>query len=292
MAAGDFIGTLAPLYLCVAIGFVWSRMDQPFDLRFIGELVYLVGAPALVLSAIANGRAPLPAVAMMAGAALLSVAVCAALGAALLRLAGGGSRIDLPLLALPLAGAIGLAIARHRYGPAGYALAAGYFAPIAMLAASLGRAASRGSWRLRALAGAPASWAIAAALALAFMLGGGSPPGWIAKTANLLGGMVAPTLMLMIGVSLARTRFAIGTTTFLGFARIALGGAVGLALARMLTFGPLATTVLVLQGTAPVELFWAVSADASDQAPHAAPAAAWSFVFTLLIQPAILLAIG
>jgi hypothetical protein len=50
--------------------------------------------------------------------------------------------------------------------------------------------------------------------------------------------------------------------------------------------------VLVLQGAAPVELLWSISADASDQAPHTALSTAWSFVFALLAQPAILLAIG
>jgi hypothetical protein len=289
-SATDLIAVLLPLYLCVAIGFVWSRTDQPFDLRFIAEFVYLVGAPALVLSAIANGRVPPRAVAMMAGAALLAGATCAAIGAVLLRAAGRGGWAKLPVLALPMAGAIGLTIARHRFGAEGYALAAAYFAPIAMLAAGLGRAASRG-WRCPyLLLGAPALWVVAAAFA--FVLAGGSPPRWLIKTAALLGGMVAPTLMLMIGVSLARTRLALGRATLLGFARVALGGAVGLALARILALGPVASAVLVLQGAAPVELFWSISADASDQAPHTAPSAAWSFVFTLLAQPAILLAIG
>jgi malate permease and related proteins len=286
MTIPDMITALLPLYVAVAIGFAWARTGQPFDPHFLAEFIYLIGVPALILSALGGGELPPSTIAVMAGAALASVALCTLIGAAVVR-ATGSQWIDLPLIALPLAGAIGVTVAREHFGAEGYALAVACFAPIAMLAVSLGHAASRGAWRLPILAGSPALWVIAAAFAVA--LSGWIPPRWVGKTADIVGASVAPCLMLVIGVMLARTVLRPGAAMLFGLTRVGVGGIAGLVVASLFGLGPAASAVLVLQGAMPVELAWALSADPGAGAPRAGESMSWSLVFALIALPGIVL---
>jgi malate permease and related proteins len=284
MNAGDFAAVLLPIYACVAAGYAWTRAGQPFDLRFIADFVYLVGAPALVLSQASASAPSAGAIAGMASAALLALAVSALIAWPAIRRAGQ-TLAPLPALALPLSGAMGLTVAGALRGAEGMALATTYFAVTAMVACGLDRAAAKGAWRADTITSAPALWAIAAAFLLT--LTGWAPPRWVANTSHLLGGLVAPTLMLMMGAVLARTPPRSTTGAALGAARILLGGAVGLGLAHVLGLGPAARAIVVLQGAMPVEMLWAVAPERGT-----AEIAAWSYVFALIALPALVLALA
>lgn len=284
MSAGDFAAVLVPVYAAVAAGYGWTRAGQPFDLRFIAEFVYLVGAPALVLSTAGRGAPSTGALAEMAGAALLVLALSALVAWPTVRRAGL-TLGPLPALALPLTGAMGITVATALHGAAGEALAAAYFAVTAMVAVALDRAAASRRWTAAAMLDAPAFWAVAAAFALT--LAGWVPPRWVANTAHLLGALVAPTLMLMMGAVLVRTPPAGDRAALLGAARIALGAGAGLLVAVLLGVGPAARAVLVLQGAMPVEMLWAVAPERGS-----AETAAWSYVFVLIALPPLVLALA
>ncbi len=284
MTAGAYADMLVPIYACVAAGYGWARAGQPFDLRFVAAFVYLVGAPALVLSTAGPGAPSTGALAAAAGAALLVLAVAALIAWPAVRRAGLGLG-PLPALALPLTGAMGLTVAAGLRGHEGAALAAAMFAVTAMVAAALDRCAETGVWRASTMVDAPAFWAIAAAFAVT--LAGWVPPHWVANTAHLLGALVAPSLMLMMGVVLARTPPRGDRSALLGAARIALGAAVGYGVAHLLGLGPAARTVLVLQGAMPVEMLWAVAPERGG-----AEIAAWSYAFSLVALPALVLVLA
>ena len=284
MSAGDFAAILLPVYACVAAGYVWTRMGQPFDLRFISAFIYLVGAPALVLSQAAVSPPDSGTIAGMAATALLALAVSAMIAWPAIRIAGF-SLAPLPALALPLSGATGLTVAGALRGPEAMALATTYFAVTAMVACALDRAATRNEWRPGVIFGSPASWAIGAAFLLTLI--GWSPPRWVANTSHLLGDMVAPTLMLMMGAVLARTPPRANTAAALGAARIALGAVIALVLVRTLGLGPAARIVVVLQGVMPVEMLWGVAPERGT-----AEIAAWSYVFSLIALPVLVVALA
>ena len=48
----QLIPIVVPVFLCVGIGFCWSRLDVPFDREFITRIVMNVGAPCLILDGI------------------------------------------------------------------------------------------------------------------------------------------------------------------------------------------------------------------------------------------------
>ncbi len=283
MNAGDFAAALVPIYACVAAGYAWTRAGQPFDLRFIADFVYLVGAPALVLSQAGKGAPSADALGAVAGAAALALAISAAIAWPASRRAGY-KLACLPALALPLTGAMGLAVAPVVAPAHGAALATTYFAVTAMVAVALDRAAGKADWRASTMLGAPALWAIAAAFALTFA--GWDPPRWVANTAHLLGALVAPTLLLMMGAVIARTPPAANRAAMLAAGRIALGAAVGFALARWLGLGPEARAIVVVQGVMPVEMLWAVAPERGT-----AEAGSWSYVYALIALPVLVVAL-
>ncbi len=284
MTAGDYAAILMPIYACIAAGYAWTRAGQPFDLRFIADFVYLVGAPALVLSQAGADAPPAGALGAVAGAAALALLVSAAIAWPASRRAGY-ALAALPALALPLTGAIGLAVAPALAPAHGAALATAYFAVTAIVATAIDRAAGRGDWRAGTILGAPAAWAIALAFALG--LAGWVPPRWVANTSHLLGALVAPTLLLMMGAVLARTPPAGNRAAALGAARIALGAVVALVLVRVLGLSPAARAVVVLQGVMPVEMLWGVTPERGT-----AEAAAWSYVFALIALPVLIVSLA
>jgi predicted permease len=81
-------------------------------------------------------------------------------------------------------------------------------------------------------------------------------PRWLANTADLLGGMTIPLMLLTLGVSLASIRPQhIGSGLVLGGLRIVLGAAVGWAVGTALGLQSLERAVLVVQSSMPVAVF-------------------------------------
>ena len=43
---------IAPLFVCAGIGFVWGRLDRPFDAQMVTGLALSFGMPCLILSSL------------------------------------------------------------------------------------------------------------------------------------------------------------------------------------------------------------------------------------------------
>ena len=251
------IDVVVPVYLCVAGGYLWARIERPINLSFVSAFVYVVGAPPLVYAAlkrVPDGSVP---IGPLAEATVLAL-VLGGLAAVLVSLAAGRHLgASGRGLALPFAGAMGLAVLRNGFGDPGLAQGVVYFAVATIAAATLGRAAAQGRWGVASLFGSPIGWALAAALILAALPG--TPPKFVLNTTNLLGGLVVPVMLIAAGVALGRVD---GTALLralpFGIARIAIGFAVGVVVAEVLALEHLARAVVILETATPVAFLWPV----------------------------------
>lgn len=251
------VGVVVPVYLCIAGGYFWARIERPIDLSFVSAFVYVVGAPPLVYAAIKrvpDGSVPLgplveATVLALALGGLLAVLVSLAAGR-YLGVSGRG-------LALPFAGAIGLAVLRNGFGEPGLAQGVVYFAVATIAAATLGRAAALGRWNASSIFGSPLGWALAAALALAALPG--TPPKFVLNTTNLLGGLVVPVMLIAAGVALGRVSGpALLRALPFGIARIAVGVAVGIGVAELLALEHLSRAAVILETATPIAFLWPI----------------------------------
>jgi hypothetical protein len=278
----DLLAVLAPVYLCVGAGYFWARTGRGFDLAFVTAFAYVLGAPSLVFSAI--HRAPLDA-GEVAGAALLALGVCAALGAGGLALARRNLAGVAPL-ALPCAGAMGLSVARDAFGAEGLALGAAFLAVALFAQATFGRAAAAGRWDTATLAGSPIAWGVLAALALAALPW--TPPRWALNTTWLLGGTVVPVALIAQGVVLARAPWRESLAAWpIALGRVGIGLAAGLAVAAALGLDGAARAIVILETAMPVALLWPIYRARAADSDGALAETAASIVLGLIVLPGL-----
>jgi predicted permease len=264
---GELFAIIAPLFVGAGIGYVWGRLDRPYDADLITSLVFLFGTPCLVFSTLTKlevDPAALGEIAVAAAAALITFMM---VGGVILRLAGLPYHSYLPALTFPNAGSAGLPLCLFAFGDVGLALAIAYFAVTSTSQFTIGMWIASGELSARRLLGTPLLYAIA--VALVFMLTGTEPPAWIANSTRIVGGLTIPLMLITLGVSLARLR----VTSFrraLAFSllRLGLGIAVGLGLAYVFGLDGAARGVFILECTMPVAVFNYLFAQRFRRAPH------------------------
>ena len=255
----DFAAVLVPVYVCVAGGFLWARIERPVDLSFVSSFVYVVGAPPLVFAALERAPAGSIPLGTLAEAAVFAIALGGLLAALLSIAAGRRLGASGRALALPFAGAMGLSVLRDALGAAAFAQGTVYFAVATLAAATIGRAAARGRWDMASLFGSPIAWGMAAALVLVAVPW--TPPKFLVNTANLLGGVVVPVMLIAAGVALGR----VATGDLLrglpsGLARLAVGLIAGFVVADALALDHIARAVVILETAMPIAFLWPIYA--------------------------------
>ncbi|TVS00153.1 MAG: AEC family transporter [Rhodospirillales bacterium] len=287
--AGALFTVMAPVLICVAIGFAWDRGGKGFDVDLVTVLITNVGAPCLVFHTLANLTVSPEAFGVMVGAALAVLAVNVPLAAGVLALARLPQRTFLPTLVFANTGNVGLPLSLLAFGEAGLGLAIGVFAvhSVAMFIAGPALAAGTLSWR--ALLRVPVLYALPPALF--FMVTGIAPPGWINATTGLLGDVTIPLMLIALGVSLSRLKVtSAGRSLALSLARLGIGFGVGVGVAWLLGLDGMARGVLILQATMPAAVFTYLFAQRYDRSPQeVAGVVVMSTVIGFALMPLLLL---
>lgn len=202
----SILALIAPVLVIVGLGYLWAHLRQPFDMATIGALVLRVGTPCLIFSALTKADIALGDVGLMVLAAVLVIAASAALGALVLRVAGLPLHTYLLIAMHGNSGNMGLPLAAMVFGVEGLALGIAYFTVVAISQNTLGHIISAGKLDLRSFLTQPV--VIASAITLVVLLTGAEVPVWIARTTELLAGMVIPLMLLLLGVALSQLRVA------------------------------------------------------------------------------------
>ncbi len=250
----QLVPILAPVYVCVGVGFLWARLDRPYDTELVTQLITDVAAPCLVFSSLVALEMDRDRLLVMAGATLAALVSFAVIGAIALRVAGLPTRTYLAPLVFPNAGNMGLPVCLFAFGEEGLALGATFFAVAALTHFTVGQWLWSGRASLGQLLRTPLAYA--AVLSGVVLFGDLPTPGWVIETTRLLGGFAIPLMQFTLGVSLARylpSRLprAVGLSTL----RLSMGLAVGLGLSELLGLEGLMRSVLVLDCAMPVAVF-------------------------------------
>lgn len=254
----SLFAVLAPVFIVAGIGYAWARKGLDYPTEFIARVVMTIGTPSLVLSTLSRTELQPQAFASMAMACLLCTLGMALAGWLVCRATGRHWRVLLPAFMFPNTGNMGLPISLYAFGEHGLALAVAFFLTLSIVQFTLGMAISGTAASFKALLRNPIVISLAGAMPIIFL--GFELPRWLANTANLLGGMTIPLMLLTLGVSLASIRLRqVGSGMLLGGLRIGLGAAVGWAVGWAvgvaLAMDSLERAVLMVQSAMPVAVF-------------------------------------
>lgn len=250
----ELFNVLSPVVICIGLGWVWGRLDKPFDARGLSELVTLVATPCLVFSTLTRIELDPRLLGDIGLAHAVALCLFGIIGALVLKVSGLPQRTYLPPLMFGNVGNMGLPLSLLAFGDHGLALAVVVFTVGSVANFTFGvwlYSGTTSPWRLLRM---PLLHAVF--LALMVMVLDLSVPEWIDSTTSLLGEFAIPILMLTLGVSLARlevmnVRRALGISVL----RVGMGIAVGWLVAVAFGLEGAARGVLILQCSMPVAVF-------------------------------------
>ena len=247
----EILSVVAPLFICAGIGFVWGKLDKPFDAEMMTGLALHLGVPCLVFSTLTKLEISPVAFGKMAGAYTLALVLFIVLAAVLTRLLRLEARAFIPALTFRNSGNLGLPVCLFAFGEAGLAYGIGCFVIASLAGLTVGRGIYAGSTASEALFRNPIVYAIA--ISLVFMLGDIAPPAWIANTVDIVSGMAIPLMVVSLGVAISKIRVVgIGRAAALSALELAVGFGVGVGLADLFGLTGVARGVLILQCAMPV----------------------------------------
>ncbi len=262
----ELLSIVTPIFIAVAAGFAWAKLDRPYDADLVTSLVYYVGTPCLVFSILANVELDPGAVGIMAGASIAALFTTGAVGYIVLKVFKQPIRAFLPSMIFSNSGNMGLPLCLLAFGENGLAFGITYFTVSSVFNHTVGSGIAAGVTTVRHVLRVPMIYA--AALAFVCLWTGIRPPEWINNTTDLLGGMSIPLLLITLGISLARLNVGgLKRAVLLSLLRFALGFAVGLGISEVLGLDGIARGVLILQSSLPVAVFNFLFAKRFDASP-------------------------
>lgn len=278
---------LAPICIIMLIGFAMGRSKAGLETRAISSLIILVATPALIFHTLASLQVPTDTIRVMSVAALLCLAVAGGMGLALLLLFKGAVRSYLPPLMLPNSGNLGLPLVYLAFGQEGLELGIAYFFVVALVQHSFGMSVYAGSLKLGVLVRQPLFYAVAAVLVVTWA--GVQVPTIILTTTEMLGGMMIPAMLVLLGASLSRLQITdLRPALAIAFGRLTIGIASAALVIWLLDFsGAMAGTVFLL-ASMPTAIVNYIYAERYQHNPRqVAGSIVVSTVLTFLCLPAI-----
>lgn len=258
---------LMPIFVCVGIGYGWSKSGKDFDTSLVTAIVTYFATPCLVFYALAKVELAPSYLWNMGLAALVAILAFALIGGAVLAIFKLPQRAFLQALTWPNVGNIGLPLCMLAFGEEGLALAVAFFTVYVVVQMTLGVAFVSGSFSLKSLLKMPII--PATALAAVFLLSDLTVPDWLFNTTKLIGDLTVPLMLFTLGVSLASLKIGRLKVAFgLSALRLVMGFCVGLAIVWGLDLSGPAAGVIILQCAMPAAVFCYLFAQLYDQRPE------------------------
>lgn len=284
----QIFNVISPIFAITLIGYALGRSNTQIDPRTISSLVLLIATPSLVFSTLTSLEVDASVLATMALSAVLCVTVAALAAMVVLYLLGMSFRTFLPCLMLPNSGNIGLPIVLLAFGERGLVLGISYFFVIALLQYTVGVAIASGQYSPRDLARQPLVYSIL--LVGIVLVSGIEVPPVIASTTALLGGMMIPAMLILLGTSLAQLSVSdLKPALIIAAARLLIGIPTGLIVIRLLGLGGTEAGTVFLLASMPTAIVNYVFAERyRPDAAQVAGAVVVSTMLTFAALPAIL----
>jgi predicted permease len=263
----EIFSILAPVFVCVGIGYGWSKSGRPFDTPMVTTIVTYFATPCLVFYALAKVELDMSHLWNMGLAALYANVAFAVIGAIVLAVFKLPQRAFLQALTWPNVGNVGLPLCFLAFGDEGLAMAVAFFTVYVVLQLTVGVAFVSGSFSPKSLLKMPII--PATLLASLFLFTDLQVPEWLYNTTKLIGDLTIPLMLFTLGVSLASLKVgSLSTAVWLSVLRLGMGFGVGVALVYFMGLSGAAAGVVILECAMPAAVFCYLFAQLYDQRPQ------------------------
>ena len=283
------VAIIAPISLIILIGFGLAKKTDNIDTLGMSRLAMQVGTPALVFSTLTTTDIP-SAVLMEVSFGAFCVCLVAILLATLsLKLLGYKISTYLPSLTMPNSANLGLPLVLLAFGDEGLAFGVSFYFVIAVFQYSVMPIVVADKFTIGSVLKEPLIWAVAAALITLF--NDLYVPSVLAETSRILGGMVIPVMLLLLGASIAKLELQdVKEAVKLALLRLAIGLAAGVTTILLLDTSGVASGTIFLMAAMPSALVnYVFAARYNQNAESVAGLVVTSTVITLLSLPLLLM---
>jgi predicted permease len=244
-------GVIAPIMLCVLIGFTLAKARAPFDTKMVGSLVSYVGYPTLIVSRLTGHDALLDEVLLMMLAGMAMMACFVVIGFFVLKALGLPPRAYLSPMMINNVGNVGLPVCALAFGDEGLVLAMGVAVAVFVGNFTFGVAIPMGKLSFSNLIRQPVIYATV--LALVLMAIDTDLPTPIDDAITILGGLAIPLMLLTLGYTLATLTVSDLSRGFiLAVIHLVMAVTVASFLSLLFGFEGIARGVFILQCMMPV----------------------------------------
>ncbi len=250
----QLIQVVTPIFVIIAVGYIWSLKDQKFDIDFVTSISINLGTPCLAFSTLTSLQIQYFMLGVISFSTMIGIALFGVIGLCILKVSKLPVKGYLPPLMFANIGNMGLPVCLFAYGNEGVALAIVVFAVFMVGQFTIALYLYSGSVSAASLFKNPI--VVSVIVSVLILISGVKPPEWIMKVSRLLGEITIPLMLLTLGVSLRRMKvFNIGRAVLLSFLRIGMGFGAGLLVAKLMGLTGTARGVFVLQNSMPVAVF-------------------------------------
>jgi predicted permease len=262
----ELFSIIAPVYLCIAIGFVWRKSGRRVDSDLLADLCMNVGAPCLIFSSLVGLDVEITEVLDLVWIVLIAHVLFAIVAGAVLRVFDLPSHTFLAPMLFANTGNMGLPVAMFAFGPAGLVLGVTFFAMTSILHFTVGQWIWSGRMSMGPLLRTPLVYAtLGAVIAIAADL---PVPRWLLLTAENVGSFTIPLMQFTLGVSLAKLQVGrLPRSVGLSLLRIGMGVGVGVGLAHAFGLEGAARGVVILDCAMPVAVINYLFAERANRSP-------------------------
>lgn len=284
----QMIEIMGPITIIVLIGFLMGRSSVGFETRSLSSVIILVATPSLIFHTLTSLHVRPDTLQVMSGAALLCIALAGVMGVVALRAVGRPLRSFLPPLMLPNSGNLGLPLVLLAFGPEGFQLGVAYFFVVSLVQHSVGMSLYAGSVKLAVMLRQPLLYAVAAVLVVTWT--NLTVPTVILTTTEMLGGMMIPSMLVLLGASLATLQVSdLRPALFIAFARLGIGIVSALIVIWVFDFEGIRAGTVFLLASMPTAIVNYVYAERYQQNPRqVAGSIVVSTLLTFLCLPALI----
>jgi len=279
---------LAPVFICVSIGFFWARSGKSYDTKLITSIVTYFGTPCLLFYSLSTVELHPHALFDMGLAAISANIAFILIGSLVLAIFRLPQRTFLQALSFPNIGNVGLPLCYLAFGKEGLTLGITFFAVYVVFQMTIGVAFVSGSFSPKAIYQMPII--PATILAAFFLFTGTQVPEWLYNTTKLIGDLTIPLMLFTLGVSLSRLKVKqLKVPIFLSILRLGMGFGVGITLVTLMKLSGPAAGVVILECSMPAAVFCYLFAQMYDQRPEeVAGLVIVSTIFGFSLLPALL----
>ena len=279
---------LLPISLIVFVGFLLQKRSDIIDSARMSRLAMLVGTPCLVFSTLTKTELP---TAVLLHVSLGAACVCSfaiALALLSLKIMRLSPNTYLPSLTMPNSGNLGLPLVLLAFGESGLAFGIAFYFVIALFQYTIMPIIVAGEFSVKKVLKEPLIWAVLAALGILFS--DQMVPVIIADTTEILGGMMIPIMLILLGAAIARLGLRdLGKSVKLAFLRLGIGLAAGTCTILVLGTTGVASGTIFLMAAMPSALVTYVIAERFDrEADKVAGLVVTSTIVSLIFLPLIL----